>query len=670
MRRVFLFFSVILLGLNIQAGPFQDLISRAGDASKYPNDAQVVVFDSTLVDMQESGLTYVMIHSLAKVLNSKGALELAVIKYGYDPLSAYIEFRKVMIYKKDGNTVSVDLNKVMDYPAPARSIYWGAREKMIGIGRLEPGDAVEIILFKKGFTYALLQDQGNMNKENLSPGSPQSSGPGTGNEDDKYIPPMHGHFYDIVEFFDSSPIKEKVYRVSIPKTKILQYQFYNGEAQTSSWISGDKIVYTFSKKDMIPLKNEARMVAMSDVAPKLLLSTSPDWNTKSLWFFKVNEDFGSFESTPEIKSKVNEILKGAKDEMDSITRLTHWCADEIRYSGISMGCGEGFTLHKGAMTFTDRCGVCKDKAGMLITMLRAAGFKSYPAMTMAGSRIDYIPADQFNHCVVVVKLRTGKYHLLDPTWVPFVRELWSSAEQQQQYLMGIPEGADLNTTPLSDPANHYIKIEGNTELFPDGSLKGTFSVQAEGQSDAAVRGIFRGSAPSAWYQNVEKEILKLWPQAVVSKLEYSDPVAYREGTEKISIEFTIPDFALINGKTILFTPLSAAEIFKSVQGQLGFDTEPAERKYPFRDRCSRLVKIHETIKLPLISKATRIPAAIQTEGKSASFNGAYTLNGNTLEYTSRSVFGKRLYEASDWPEFRAAIKAQNEFAEKPVVLDL
>jgi hypothetical protein len=671
MQRIFLFFTVILTGMNIQvqAGPYKDLIDAAGDVSKYPNDARVVVFDSTLVDMMESGLTYVVIHNLTKILNYKGALESSVVRYAYDPLSAYVEFRKVMVHKKDGSVVTLDLTQVMDYPAPARAIYWGAREKMISTGRLEPGDAVELILFKKGFTYALLQGGAILTEGKLSD-LPPSFGTQAGNEDDKYIPPMRGHFYDIVEFFDSDPVKEKVYKVSIPKTKILQYQFYNGDIRVSSWITGDKVVYTFTKKEILPLKPENKMVAMSDVAPKLLLSTSPDWNTKSLWFYKVNEDFGSFESTPEIKAKVDEILSGAKDETDSVTMLTHWCADEIRYSGISMGSGEGFTLHKGAMTFTDRCGVCKDKAGMLITMLRAAGFKSYPAMTMAGSRIDYIPADQFNHCVTVVRLRTGKYRLLDPTWVPFVRELWSSAEQQQQYLMGLPEGADLQTTPVSDPSNHYIKIEGNSELFPDGSLKGRFTLQAEGQSDAAVRGLLRGSAPAAWYQNVEKEILKLWPQAIVSKIEYSDPVAYRDSNEKINIEFTIPDFALINGKTILFTPLSAAEIFKSVQTQLGFETDPAERKYPFRDRCSRLVKIHETIKIPVISKVIRIPAAIVTEGKSASFTGSYTLNGNILEYTSRSVFSKRLYDAADWPEFRSAVEAQNKFAEKPLVLEL
>ena len=300
---------------------------------------------------------------------------------------------------------------------------------MIEVGRLEPGDAVEVWLFRKGFTYALLEDE-----------------PG---DDDKYIPPMKGQFYDIVPFYSDDPIVEKVYRVNMPADKVLQYRFYNGEVQSSAVRQGDMMVYTFSKKDIKPMKREPNMVDFSDVAPKLLLSTSPDWYAKSKWFYQVNEDFGSFEYTPEIKAKVDWILRNAKSEMDSVSLLTHWVADEVRYSGISMGCGEGYTLHKGSMTFTDRCGVCKDKAGMLVTMLRAAGFKSYAAMTMAGSRIDYIPADQFNHSVTVVKLKDGKYHLLDPTWVPFIRELWSSAEQQQNFLRGLPEGSDLDVTPVS-----------------------------------------------------------------------------------------------------------------------------------------------------------------------------------------------------------------------------
>ena len=564
-KRYFVALLFLVSGFTYAGDPVKELIKAAGDATTFPNDNTVVVFDSTLVNVKETGLSYVNTHTLTKILNYKGALDLSVVKFGYDPLSAYVDIIKVVIYKNDGSVKELDMTKVMDYPAPARAIYWSAREKMIEVGRLDPSDAVEVYQFRKGFTYALLGGQED--------------------DDNKYIPPMKGHFYDIVDFWSHMPVKSKVYQVELPKDKPIQYQFYNGESQTSVWFKGDNAVYTFSKTDIMPFKSESRMVAFSDVAPKLLLSTSPDWYAKSKWFYKVNEDFGSFEYTPEIKAKVDEILRGAKDELDSITRLTHWCGDEIRYSGISMGCGEGYTLHKGSMTFSDRCGVCKDKAGMLITMLRAAGFKSYAAMTMAGSRIDYIPADQFNHSVTVVKLKDGKYHLLDPTWVPFVRELWSSAEQQQQYLMGVPEGADLATTPLSPPENHFLRVTGNSELSGDGTLTGTITLTAEGQTDAGIRGMyFRYSNKTQWFQNIEKDLLRISPRAEVTSIDYGDPMNYLASPVLIKIEYRIPEYAIVSGNRMIFTPVVAAGIFKSFQAHLYFDTGQNERKYAFRDR--------------------------------------------------------------------------------------
>jgi hypothetical protein len=651
MRKIIFFFLLLFSQqFSFASNPMQDLIKSAGDATTYPNDNLVIVFDSILVNVKESGLSYIRTHTLYKVLNYKGALDVTVFKFGYDPLSAYSDIKKVVIYKNDGTIKELDMKAVLDYPAPARMIYWGAREKMIEVGRLDPGDGVEVVQNKKGFTYALLA--------------------GDGDDEDKYIPPMKGHFYDIVDFWSGNPEKIKVYQVSIPLVKHLQYQVYNGELQVSSRITGDRAVYTFSKKDIPPFHSESRMVAVSDVAPKLLLSTSPDWQLKSTWFFKVNEDFGSFDWTPEIKEKVNEILQGARNETDSISRLTHWVADEIRYSGISMGCGEGFTLHKGEMTFNDRCGVCKDKAGMLITMLRAAGFKSYPAMTMAGSRIDYIPADQFNHCVTVVKLRDEKYHLLDPTWVPFTRELWSSAEQQQQYLMGVPEGADLKTTALSAPENHWLKITGNSELSADGTLKGAVTITAEGQSDASIRSLFRTSAKTQWDQIIEKELLKVSSLAEVTKIEYGDPINYSLGPVSIRIEYRIPQYGVVSGDRILFTPVIAEGIFKAIQPHLSFETATKDRKYPFRDRCSRLVELNETITLPPVKKMILIPDDKNKTGAVCSFTGGYRLNGNVITLNEKIVLGKRVYDAADWPEFRDAVNAQNYYAEQPVIFQI
>ncbi len=650
MKKLLLSLVASLFVFSLFADPqIKELIRNSGEAKDYPGKSELIIFDSTLVDVQESGLSYVNIHKLIKVLNTKGCKNNAVITFGYDPLSAYVEIKKVIVHKSTGKTHKPDVSKVMDYPAPARAIYWGAREKMIEVGRLEPGDAVEVFLFRKGFTYALLQDEP---------------------DDERYIPPMRGHYYDIVEFWSKEPVLEKVYQVKIPKDKELQFEFYNGEAKTSVKPSGDKMLYSFTKSDYSQPKRESNMVASSDEFPKLLLSTSPDWEAKSTWFYGVNEDYGSFESTKAIDKKVAEIVKDAKTEMDSVSLLTHWCADNIRYSGISMGEGEGFTLHTGDMTFTDRCGVCKDKASILITMLRAAGFESYAAMTMAGSRIDRIPADQFNHSVTVVKLSDGKYHILDPTWVPFVRELWSSLEQQQNYLMGLPEGADLMITPVSDPQNHYLNIKGSAKISEDGTYSGKINLEAEGQSDASIRRMFTSSFKSTWKRSLETELLRVHPRAKITFMDFGSPYDYLKGPIKINIGYEIPDYAIITDNEIIFTPVVVSNIFKRAMSHLYVNTDLEKRKYNFRDRCSRVVTLSETVDLPFNVSIGYLPATEMMSGTGASFKGAFYVKESQLKVTENLKFNRRIYEPEDWGSFRSAVMSQKKIAEEPVILTI
>lgn len=649
MKQISILFLLFCLCITATfAGPYDNLIKKAGDKKSFPGSNVVVVFDSTRVEMMETGLSHNYIHRLYKVLTPDGAKGLSVIKFDYDPLSAWSEIRGVTIYHADGTQTSVDTAKVLDYPQPARAIYWGAREKMLEIGRLEPGDAVDVHLYRKGFTYALLAG---------------------GDDDERYIPPMKGHFYDIVPFYSGDPVLLKVYQISVPDTKVLQYEVYNGEVSSKMWRSGDKLVYTFAKKDMAPFKSEPRSVDASDIAPKLLMSTSPDWKSKSTWFYGVNEDYKSFEANDEIRKKVNELLQNARTELDSITILTHWAGDEIRYLGVSMGKGEGYTLHRGEMNFTDRCGVCKDKAGMLITMLRAAGFEAYPAMTMAGSRIDYIPADQFNHCVTVVKSRKdGKYHLLDPTWVPFVRELWSSAEQQQNYLMGVPEGADLGETPISNPSNHYLRMTGLTNITADGTLEGEYDVMAEGQTDAAIRGMFTRAYMADWAANVEKEVMRISPLAQLVKVTYDDPYNYLAGPIQMHFRIRIPAYATVAGDELIFTPLLATGFMKRAMPHLGFDTGLEDRKFPFRDRTSHNVEINEKITLPGIREVVYMPDPESGDSSGSQFYGIIKRENDVLKFAFNATFPKRIYQPEDWASFRKAVAFQNQLALEPVII--
>lgn len=635
----------LLFAYGIQAQSVAEWISNAPTAKDYPQADIVTLFDSSSVEMEDTGLSHYYTHQLVKILTPEGAKQQRVHIMGYDPLSAYVEIQMIKVHRANGE-VEVVKQPIKDYAAPARMIYWGAREKMQEIGRLEPNDVIEVIAYKKGYTYALLQ----------------------GDEDEKYIPPMRGHFYDIVHFWSTTPIQHKVYKLKVPAHKTLRYEIYNGNMEVETTEDANFKTYVFTKKGIEPAQKEPNMVSQNNVQLKLLLSTSPDWEAKSRWFYGVNEDYKAFDPTPALQVFTDKLLKEAHNEEDSIAILTHWVADNMRYSGISMGEGEGYTLHNAEMNFTDRCGVCKDKASLLISMLRAAGFESYAAMTMAGERIEDIPADQFNHSVTVVKRRNGEWQLLDPTWVPGVRELWSSAEQQQGYLMGLPHGADLKYTSLSPPENHYLRINGKSTLTADGTLKGVFTVEAEGQSDASVRGVFRYVKRSLWQQSLEKELLKVHPAAKITDVKHTDNDKYLEAPVSITYHYEIPNYALVSDKVIVFTPLLAKNVFKGAMAHLRANTAAETKVYGFKDRCSRLVEIRETISLPKYQSVESMPAVEAVADKNVSFDGGYTLAGNTLYLKENVRMNKRVYEPSDWPAYRQAVINQKHLAAHPIIL--
>ena len=646
--KVFLLFaSLFISAAGSYANPFADYKDML-KSDKYSDYASVTLLDSTNVSVQPTGQGAFSIVKAIKVQTLKGVMTNRVLKYDYDPLTAAAKFKVVRIYHEDGTYTEVDVNKTCDYAAPARMIYWGARQIMLQLDNLKPGDVIYYEIDKKGFTYALL---------------------GADEDDDsRFIPPMRGQFYDIVPFWVSEPTLRKVYSVGMPMEKELQFQFYQGECSSSMRYDDGRKVYTFAMDDVMPFEKEPNMVDLFDAAPKLMMSTTPDWMEKSRWFNKVNEDYGSFEAIPEAQKKVDELIKGKKSEMEKIAVLTHWVADNIRYAGITMGKGEGFTLHNLKMNYTDRCGVCKDIAGTLVAFLRMAGFEAYPAMTMAGSRVESIPADHFNHCVAVVKLSNGTLMPLDPTWVPFCRELWSSAEQQQNYLPGIPEGSDLCVTPVSAPENHYVRIKAENRLKSDGTLVGKFTISAEGQSDSNIRRIFTTGFQSEWRNTMEKQLLSVSPKAVMKSVDYGrSPKDYQKAPISITFTYEIPEYAMTGDGELIFKPFVMNNLYTQVLTFLRVNTDLKDRKYGFKDSCSRLVEVEEKLSLPSGYKMLGDEKHVDIDGKAADFDGMLKQDGGKILLDTRLSLYKRVYSAEDWDDFRNSVNAYKSFGEYIVV---
>jgi hypothetical protein len=630
------------------------LIEQAAGSQENGGADWVMIFDRMDVDVEDSGLAHTRHHTLRKILTDDGILEQAVHRFDYDPASNFINIERARILRKDRTIEEVDVAGARDLYAPAYMIYWGARMKLLGLPRLEIGDAVEIKTYKKGFEIAYLGAEAGA-----------AAIGGDDEDDERYIPPMRGHFYDVVVFAAQHPILEKRYDLHLPAGKQIQFEVYNGTLYSSKRFDEKKTHYSWWLSDIPAIKREPRMAAVSDVATKVVLATVPSWEEKSRWFASVHDTI--FYDNEAIKEKVREITAGLSTDLEKVAALQHWAAQEIRYSGLSMGEGEGYTIHPGRMIFDERCGVCKDKAGMLITMMRTAGYEVYPALTMAGSRVEEIPADQFNHCVVAWRHEDGGYTMLDPTWVPYSTEMFSSAEQEQNYVIGTPWGENLMITPYSPPEDHLLLVESRADIDREGNLQGTMKLSASNYMDQRMRrylGTHRRDDLKAFIEGWLSSI----SQAVeVTEFSIGDPLDFASPYE-LEIAYRIPSFAIASEDGIDFTsPVWNLVVGNNYLFSASTQIGPKEREHPLFIWFTQKLVCDERIALPRNLTAAGDPKPIDDTGEFASFSLESTYRKGELATLGTVLIKHRTIPPGEYADFRKILKKVEEYSHQRII---
>ncbi|MBT3223380.1 MAG: DUF3858 domain-containing protein, partial [Proteobacteria bacterium] len=482
--------------------------------------------------------------------------------------------------------------------------------------------------------------------------------------------PMGGHFYDVVYFHQGHPVKLRHYAVTTPRDKPVQFEVYNGEVFSYVAFDDDRLKYVFWMTNQAPYHHARHTADAPDVVPKVVLATVPDWPTKSRWFFEVNDT--QFEANEAIRAKVAEITRGLKTDDDKIAAIVHWSADEIRYAGISMGQGEGYTLHPGPMIFDDRSGVCKDKAGMAITMLRAAGFEVYAAMTMAGSRVERIPADQFNHAVVALKKPDGTFVMLDPTWVVYSPEVWSSGEGEQHYVIGSPEGEELMRTPSFAAADNKLRLVARSTIDAGGGLTGRLTISAKGYGEQRLRRemVHYSIAPDrqSWFEHL---VGNIGPGAQLEPVKISYPVL-RDVTRPIeyNVNYHLAEFALQAEDAIYFAPPTSKHLVDSSTLAPYLGAAQAEAiEAPLLFWAPRMRDVTETITLPAGYRVARLPDDRQIDNAVASLHTHLESKGNKLVYTYELQVKKRTIPQEEYPLFREVVQEALALPKDLIVLE-
>ena len=641
-----------------------DRIANAGTADDHDGADHVIVYNRTVNRVKSSGVTYTDDYLLYKVLTPAGCRNQSVQRWRYEPWSSFVDVREVNIVRGE-ETIPVDVALVHELPAPQSGIYWNAAIKTLQLPRLRVNDGIELRVFRKGYSYALLAEEGGVTGASGARVLERTTTPNHVPDDDKYIPPMPGEYFDIVLFQTNAPIIEKEYVLSLPSDKRLHSEVYNGPLYSSTSYSADTTRYAWWAHDVPPRTSEPRAAGWSDAVPKVVVATVESWEAKSRWFFDVNE--GQFEVTPEIQAKVEEIFEvagvTAASEERKAEALVHWVAQNIRYSGQTMGEGEGFTLHSGAMIFEQRSGVCKDIAGMLVTMMRAAGMDSYAAMTMAGSRIEATPADQFNHCVCALKKADGGFEMYDPTWVPYMNDIWSKYETEQQYLIGSPQGHGLASIDYSPPEESPLFIRHDATLSEDGTLAGTLRLSGARAMDSRLRNLVSGGRILDVEDDIAELLSNIGNRVEIARLDHVTLNDFSENAW-IEVDYRIPGFALPVGEGLEFlSPMMSVTMGNGWLFRAGAYDWADEREGDLFLWFTQLIDGSETLKLPRGYEVVDPPASDEVDETYAYFKGESEMDGRNLVITQHAEVRRRQIPPDGYAGFKTALDEAHDWAD-------
>ena len=307
---------------------------------------------------------------------------------------------------------------------------------------------------------------------------------------------------------DANPVRHAILRHPYSNTVVRAANVPLGNGRTLlRWTARD-VPQAFAEPNMPPL---ARCVQ------GVWLSTAADWPTVSRWYWKLCEPHLAA-TTPAMTNLVRDLTKDCATRDAKVRALFKFVSQEVRYMGLMLeDDAPGYEPHDVNVTFDNRYGVCRDKAALLVALFRIAGIPAYPVLIHAGAKMDPdVPIPYFNHAIVAVK--GSPFTLMDPT-DESSRDLLPSYLSDMSYLVAMPEGDVLRTSPVKPVAENMLRIDSTGTLSPDGDILLTSQFSFDGINDTALRHMLLKRTPEERRRAFESFVRSVAPGAELLSLD-------------------------------------------------------------------------------------------------------------------------------------------------------
>ncbi|MBM4152496.1 MAG: DUF3857 domain-containing protein, partial [Kiritimatiellaceae bacterium] len=579
-----------------------------------------------------------------QIVTEKGRQEKSSVSVSYNTKYGTMQIVRAEVIKPDGRVVPIDLatqsREVIDQGQMSANIY-DPCEKVIQltVPDLGIGDLLR---------YTVASDQ------------------------TKTVVPNTWSDVSVLEA--TFPIVHAVYEVdapaSLPLVRIELKDEIPGTVTPLVQKRGDRIIYQWTARNVPQLFEEPKMPAAHTVAQRLLLSTIPDWESLSTWYWNLSKSRLDAVN-PAMQAKVDELTKGLTNRQDRIASLFRFVSQDIRYMGLTLEDeAPGYEPHDVSLTFDHRYGVCRDKAALLVSMLQLAGFEACPVLIYVGPKKDPpVPQPWFNHAITAVRNEDGSWQLMDAT-NENTRDLLPAYLSYRSYLVASPKGETLQTSPVIPPEENLLTIDVDASLDETDTITAQAVLSFNGINDTAYRGRLASLKPEERKPYFEERLKAACGAARLTELEVS-PENVRDTTVPLSVrlKFEVENALAAGANDALLqvpTLINQFGLFgRVVGGGLGLD----ERRYPLYTEIT--CGVAETVRLDVRRSGLRsasLPSYETIDTPELYINRSVVEKQGVLESRAKILLRTVEFSPEQYAVLKQNVKASERNARKRVVL--
>ena len=316
------------------------------------------------------------------------------------------------------------------------------------------------------------------------------------------------------------------------------------------------------------------------VFPEIDYATGASWQSVAAEYSRIVDSRAKPDA---VQSIVDGLVAGKTSQREKEAAILDFVDREVRYTGIEFG-EAAIVPHNPEETLRLKYGDCKDKATLLVAMLRATGIPAYVALLNAGSRLD-VPANLpgmglFDHAIAYVP---GS----DPLWIDATDQYARMGQlpindQGRHALIARPESTALTITPESASKDNVLLEQREIRLSENGPATVVEKTLPTGVFESHYRSFYADKPDKETREGLTSYVKAQYIADKLTSVERTDP-----GDLSTQFELTLQCDKARRGYTDLDNAMAAIRVetlFQQLPDDLKRKDDSDEKKKDDQDK--------------------------------------------------------------------------------------